>query len=72
MELAVPSIYGIISKPIYQYIYFSGLWNDNRKNWLNYLRAAHTQTVIHPIKFSDINNQKEVIKYLFFKNAREY
>ena len=72
LELAVPSIYGIISKPIYQYIYFSGLWNDNRKNWLNYLRAAHTQTVIHPIKFSDINNQKEVIKYLFFKNAREY
>ena len=72
LELAVPSIYGILSKPIYQFIHFSGLWDDNRKNWLSYLRTAHRQTVIHPIKFSDINSQKEVVKYLFFKNAIDY
>lgn len=72
LELSVPSIYGILLKPVYQYIYFSGLWNDDRKNWLNYLRTADKQIVIHPIKFSDINNQKEVIRYLYFKNAIEY
>jgi len=72
LELSVPSIYGIVSKPVYQFIHFSGLWNDDRKNWLNYLRTADKQMVIHPIKFSDINNQKEVLKYLYFKNAIEY
>jgi hypothetical protein len=72
LELSVPSIYGIVSKPVYQFIRFSGLWNEDRKNWLNYLRTADKQMVIHPIKFSDINNQKEVIKYLYFKNAIEY
>ena len=72
LELAVPTIYGIISNPLYQLIHFSGLWNDKRKNWLKYLRTVHRQTVIHPIKFSDINNQKEVIDYLFFKNAIDY
>lgn len=72
LELSVPSIYGIVLKPVYQFIFFSGLWNDDRKNWLSYLRTADKQMVIHPIKFSDINNQKEVIKYLYFKNANEY
>jgi hypothetical protein len=72
LELSVPSIYGIVSKPVYQFIRFSGLWKEDRKNWLNYLRTADKQMVIHPIKFSDINNQKEVIKYLYFKNAIEY
>jgi hypothetical protein len=72
LELSVPSIYGIVSKPVYQFIRFSGLWKEDRKNWLNYLRTADKQMVIHPIKFADINNQKEVIKYLYFKNAIEY
>ena len=72
LELSVPSIYGIVSRPVYQFIHFVGLWNEDRKNWLNYLRTADKQIVIHPIKFSDINNQKEVIKYLYFKNAIEY
>ena len=72
LELSVPSIYGIVSKPVYQFIHFAGLWNEDRKNWTNYLRTADKQIIIHPIKFSDINNQKEVIKYLYFKNAIEY
>ena len=72
LELAVPSIYGILLKKRYQFIHFSGLWEENRKNWLQYLRNAHRQTVIHPIKFSDINNQIKVTTYLYFKNAKEY
>ena len=72
LELAVPSIYGILLKPLYQLIYFNGLWDDNRKYWLKYLKIAHRQTVIHPIKFSNISSQIEVVKYLFFKNAKEY
>ena len=72
LELAVPSIYGIVSKPVYQFILFAGLWNEDRKNWTNYLRTADKQIIIHPINLSDINNQKEVIKYLYFKNAIEY
>ena len=72
LEQAVPSIYGIILKPLYQYIEFSGLWNDDRKNWKNYLYTAHKQIVVHPIKFSDIESQKEIVKYILFKNARDY
>ena len=72
LEQAVPSIYGIILKPLYQYIDFTGLWNDDRKNWKNYLYTAHKQIIVHPIKFSDVENRKEIIKYNKFKNARDY
>ena len=72
LELSVPSIYGILLKPLYQFIHFSGLWDENRKKWLNYLRNAHKQIIIHPIKFSNINNQKELIKYIYIKKAIEY
>ena len=72
LELAVPSIYGILLRDKYQYVQFSGLWNDDRKNWLRYLRNAHRQTVIHPIKFSDINSQIIVTNYLYFKKAEQY
>ena len=72
LEQAVPSIYGIILKPLYQYIDFTGLWNDDRKNWKNYLYTAHKQIIVHPIKFSDVENRKEIIKYNRFKNARDY
>ena len=72
LELAVPSIYGIIMKPLYQYIHFIALWDKDRKNWKNYLYKAHRQIIIHPIKFSDKNNQIEVDKYMEFKKANDY
>ena len=43
-----------------------------KKKWKNYLYTSHKQIVVHPIKFSDINNQREVIKYLEFKYSKEY
>ena len=72
LELTVPSIYGIIMKPKYQFVHFIGLWDKERNNWKEYLYNAHKQIIIHPIKFSDINNQKEIIKYNQFKNANDY
>lgn len=72
LELAVPSIYGVLLKPKYQSVHFIGLWEEDRKKWKNYLYTSHKQIVVHPIKFSDINNQREVIKYLEFKYAKEY
>ena len=72
LELAVPSIYGILLREKYQYVQFSGLWDDDRKNWFRYLRNAHRQTVIHPIKLSDIKSQIIVTNYLYFKKAEEY
>ena len=72
LELAVPSIYGIIMKPLYQYIHFIALWDKDRKNWKNYLYKAHRQIIIHPIKFSDKNTQIEVDKYMEFKKANDY
>ena len=72
LELTVPSIYGIIMKPKYQFVHFIGLWDKERNNWKEYLYNAHKQIIIHPIKFSDINNQKEIIKYNKFKNANDY
>ena len=70
--MAVPSIYGILLRDKYQLVHFSGLWDDDRKYWLRYLRNAHRQTVIHPIKLSDINSQIIVTNYLYFKKAEEY
>ena len=72
IELTVPSIYGIILEPMYQYIHFIALWGKDRKKWKNYLYKAHRQIIIHPIKFSDINNQNEVIRYLYCKKANGY
>ena len=72
LELTVPSIFGIIMKPKYQYVHFIALWGKDRNNWKQYLYTAHKQIIVHPIKFTDIYSQKEVIKYNQFKNANDY
>ena len=72
LEQAVPSIYGILMKPKYQYIYFIGLWKGEREKWKKYLYTSHSQIVVHPIKFSDKNCQNEIVKYIEFKKAYNY
>jgi hypothetical protein len=72
LEQAVPSIYGIIMKPKYQYIFFLALWKDDRKKWKKYLYTADKQIVVHPIKFSDKDCQEEVVKYIEIKKAEDY
>ena len=72
LETAVPTIMGILMKPKYQIIHFIGLWGDYRNTTLQYLKSAEKQVTIHPIKFSSLENQVEVKKYIFMMNAKEY
>ena len=59
-------------KERYQIIQFVGLWGDKRKNTIKYLLSAEKQITIHPIKFSNLDFQKEVNKYIFVMNAKDY
>ena len=72
LETAVPTIMGTMLKERYQIIQFAGLWGDKRKNAMNYLLSAEKQITIHPIKFSNLDFQKEVNKYIFVMNAKDY
>ena len=72
LECAVPTTMGIILYPRYQLIYFKGLWGNERKNVINYLKKAFNQITIHPIKFSNEFLQNEVNQYIFFINAKDY
>ena len=72
LETAVPTIMGIMMKPKYQIIQFAGLWGDHRNKTLSYLRTAERQVTIHPIKFSNLQYQEEVMKYIFLMNAKDY
>jgi hypothetical protein len=72
LESAVPTIMGIMLKPKYQIIHFSGLWHDRRNNVVRYLKNAKKQVTIHPIKFSNLTLQNEVNKYIYHMNANEY
>ena len=72
LECAVPTTMAIINYNKYQIIYFRGLWGEQRKKVINYLKRQYEQITIHPIKFSNITYQKEIILYIYFINAEEY
>lgn len=72
LECAVPTSMGIILYQKYQLIYFKGLWEEKRKDPINYLKNAFEQITVHPIKFSDIENKIKVELYIFFINAKDY
>ena len=72
LETAVPTMMGIMLKEKYQIIYFVGLWNEGRKKTIEYLKKSESQVTIHPIKFSNITYQEEVIKYIYIMNGRDY
>lgn len=42
------------------------------KKAINYLRKDFNQITIHPIKFSNEYNKIQVIKFIYFINAKEY
>ena len=72
LECVVPTAFGILSNFKYQYIIFRGLWSENRKKAIDYLRNDYIQITIHPIKFSNRFHIKEVNLYIHFINAKEY
>ena len=72
LECAVPTSMGIILWPKYQIIHFRGLWGNERKKAIFYLKKEFNQITIHPIKFSNIYNKIKVNIYIYFINAMEY
>ena len=72
LECAVPTSMGIILWPKYQLIHFRGLWGNERKKAIFYLKNEFNQITIHPIKFSNIYNKIKVNIYIYFINAMEY
>ena len=72
LECAVPTTMAILNSSKYQLIYFIGLWGKERKEAINYLKKAFEQITVHPIKFSNLINQKETLIYNFFINGIEY
>ena len=72
LECSIPSTMAIINFPLYQIIYFIGLWGETRNKAIDYLKKDFEQITIHPIKFSNLYFQKEVNLYNYFINAKEY
>jgi hypothetical protein len=72
LECAVPTAMAIVLFHKYQLINIRALWEDERKNVINYLKKTFNQITIHPIKFSNIDFQNEINKYIYFINAKEY
>ena len=72
LEIAVPTMMGIMLKPKYQIIQFLGLWGNKRDDPITFLRDNDKQVTVHPIKFSNIQYQEDVMKYIFIMNAKEY
>jgi hypothetical protein len=72
LECAIPTTMAILNSSKYQLIYFRGLWGKERKEAINYLKKAFQQITVHPIKFSKLRNQKEIIMYNCFINGIEY
>ena len=72
LECAVPTAMAIVLFHKYQLINIRALWEDERKNVINYLKKTFNQITIHPIKFSNIDFQNEINKYMYFINAKEY
>ena len=68
LEIAVCNIFGILLEKSYQYVYFKGLWGNDRSKIISYLNNAHMQIVIHPIKFTNEDNKKALIKYIDLMN----
>ena len=72
LECAIPTTMGIIKSKEYQLIYFKPFYREERKKIINYLKKDFRQITIHPIKFSNKYNQKQVNRYIYFTNAKEY
>lgn len=72
LECAVPTIMAISLYNNYQIIYFNGLWGRIRKQAINILKKSFKQITIHPIKFSKLTHQNEVLLYQYFINAKEF
>ena len=72
LELAVPNSLGIFMEPKYQYIYFIGLWGENRKHIMDYIHTSHAQVVVHPVKFSNDEHKELIKRYVYFKNSPEF
>ena len=72
LECAVPTAMAIILSKEYQLIYLKGLWGDERRRAIFYLKKDFKQITIHPIKFSNISHQSEINRYIYFTNAKEY
>ena len=72
LECVIPTTMGIILSKEYQLIHFKPLYRNERKKAINYLRKDFKQITIHPIKFSNEYNKIQVIKFIYFINAKEY
>ena len=72
LECVIPSTMGIILSKEYQLIYFMALYGIHRRKSIYYLKQDFKQITIHPIKFSNIYHQEQVIGFIYFINAKEY
>ena len=72
LECAVPTSFAIISGPKYQLVEINAYYGQDRDHILNFLYKDYKQISIHPIKFSNIELQIGVNKYISFINSINY
>ena len=74
LEIAIPTAFAIMLLPKYYSLNNKFLKGIERKanNPIIKLKKFYYATAIHPIKFLDNNNRKEVIKYIYFINGKDF
>ena len=72
LECAIPNSMGILLSSKYQIIIINALWNEERKEAINYLFSKFNQITVHPIKLSEKKSRTKVRQYIYFINSDEY
>ena len=48
------------------------LWKKEKENIINCLKTNYREIIIYPMNFANNFVQKEINKYIFFINSKEY
>lgn len=70
LEYNVPILMILYGK--YQLIKVRLLWKKEKENIINFLKTNYREIIVYPMNFANNFVQKEINKYIFFINAKEY
>ena len=68
LELAVPSIFGILLQQKYQLISLLALWDEEREKIIDYIKKEHQVICFHPVKLSNSLYRTAIKDYFNFHN----
>ena len=71
-EYAITNAMGIALLPLYQYIHFDYLNEEQIKQVMTYIKKASEQIIVYPVDYTREDYREEVDKYYYFMKAEEF